>query len=335
MKRKIALALCAPVMLPVVAQAQAYGGRYTPCVNYFVVGESPCQPVASTPVAAPAAVNTPLPPSNALQTAQPPKSEVDIYLENYGKPPREFVEFYLRPTAENAMKWVTTYNNLMQKSQALSRSWSQADELYNAARAKGVNPLSLVSGSAVRGYNLSEYALSTSHTEALTTAADQQAVQMAEAVGKAEVKNQPVHLGAFAEGGDQAVEMAPVHLTYFFSATCPYCVKMTSELSNLFKEMKGKLTLTCVDVTPLSASHKPDPANVEGKLPCAWRTPKDGEVESVPVMQTPTMLIARKGMEKPVRLSGYVPATTLMVYLTGASVSPVGASTVPVMGQFR
>jgi hypothetical protein len=103
---------------------------------------------------------------------------------------------------------------------------------------------------------------------------------------------------------------------------------MTPELASIFKEMKGKLTLTCVDVTPLSATQKPDPANMEGKLPCAWRTPAEGEVETVPVQQTPTLLISRGG-GKPTRLSGYVPATTLMVYLTGTSTPPEGASTQP------
>lgn len=329
MKIKTALALSLPVALPasVLAQVDPYDGRYTPCVNYYVVGESPCQPMASTPLpAAPSAAPTTTPPATAVT---PAKSEVDQYLENYGKPPREFVEFYLHPSPENAMKWVTTYNNLIQRSQSLSRSWSQADNLYQTAVSQGLDPMTVVSSSVkIPSYNPQQYPLDATHAEALADAADAQAAQMAHTAASLSTEKKEIRLGAFADTPDQNTPQDAVHLTYYFSATCPYCAKMTPELSSIFNDMKGKLTLTCVDVTPLSTTHKADPSNIEGKLPCSWRTPKEDEVESVPVQQTPTMLIQR-GDAKPVRLSGYVPASTLMLYLRGTSAPPAGASTVP------
>src|SRR4051812_972560 len=106
------------LLLPLVAHAQdTYNGKYAPCVDYFTVGNSNCSPVASTPIIVqmPASAN-----ATVAAASAPPKDAVTQYLDNYGKPPREFVEFYLNPTAENAMKWVATYNQMVQRSQSLS-----------------------------------------------------------------------------------------------------------------------------------------------------------------------------------------------------------------------
>lgn len=321
-KRALLAALLAIPAAPAMAQTI---NNYTPCVDYYALGESPCNaPAVPTPTiiiqqnAASTQASTPL----------PPKSEVDQYLENYGKPPREFVEFYLNPTPENAMKWVSTYNSLIQRGQALSRTWDQADKLYEAAQNQGVNPLALVSSTAPAPAAIPSATVP--GVDNLTLAAEKGAAQLATVNAGFGAPSKAVHIGAFASVPDSALPDAPVHLTYYFSATCPYCAKMTPELANIFNDMKGKLTLTCVDVTPLSATQRPRPENIAGKLPCAWRVPNEGEVESIPVQQTPTMIITRANA-KPIRLSGFIPTTTMMLYLTGAPQPPAGASTMPVI----
>lgn len=326
MKITNALALLLPTLLPAMAHAQnyTYSGKYSPCVDYYTVGSSPCQPIASTPIV----INMPAPQNAAQAVAapQPPKDEVAKYLENYGKPPREFVEFYLNPSPENAMKWVATYNSMVQRSQALSRSWTQADAMYEDAVAKGLDPNTLVANKlpGVTNFNVP---LSAMHTEALAQAADARAAQTAKPTATFAPQPSEVRLGAFADNTGAADAAGKVHLTYYFSDTCPYCAKMTPELASIFNNMNGKLTLTCVDVTPLSATHRPSPDNIAGKLPCNWRTPNEDEVETANIQQTPTMLISR-GSGKPLRLSGYVPMATMMGYLTGAP-SPAAASTTP------
>jgi thiol-disulfide isomerase/thioredoxin len=262
-----------------------------PCLNYYTVGESDCRPSASTPVARPPErsanpVNAPLAPS-----------EVDKYLADYGKPPREFVEFYLNPTPENATKWVVAYQQILQKGNDMSRAWNEADQLYKAqqspvapvqqapqsiAPAPEPEPLPpQVSGSASQGVPPSFG-------------------------GIADRLNQVRN--ADPQAGSQATS-----LTYYFSQTCPYCARTTPDLATISNEMPGKLAFTCVDVTPVGPSNRPDSTYITSKLPCNWRLPEAGEIDREGVRQTPTLVIQKPG-SIPVRLSGYVPLVQLRSY---------------------
>lgn len=261
------------------------------CLSYYTVGDSDCKPVASTPVKRPQTA-----PATAPQLVQP-VGEVDKFLDNYGKPPREFVEFYLNPTSENARKWVATYQGIIQKGQDISKAWNQADELYKGA---GTSTAPVLQGTA----------------PAVTEPPVAAAVMAPPAMAP-----QPVatSFGAFAEqsqagtAGPAGVRNSPIDLTYYFSQTCPYCAKMTPDLAALSKEKSGKLELTCVDVTPVGPRNRPDEAYITSKLPCKWRLPEEGEVDREAVRQTPTLVI-RKGGVTPVRLSGYVPLAQLRQY---------------------
>ena len=88
---------------------------------------------------------------------------------------------------------------------------------------------------------------------------------------------------------------------------------MTPDLAILSKEKEGKLAFTCVDVTPVGPTIRPNEAYITSKLPCKWRLPDEGEVVRENVAQTPTMIIQRQG-EAAVRLSGYVPLAQLRNY---------------------
>ena len=261
------------------------------CINYYTVGESNCRPTASTPVERPAER------PQALSTAAKPQSDVDKYLADYGKPPREFVEFYLNPTPENATKWVSAYQQLLQKGQTMSKAWDDADQLYKAQQ-QTVVPVLQVPQSLVPE----------SEPEAAPQPVSKPAVQVPAPSfgGIAErmnmVKNTPAGM------------VQPLtSLVYYFSQTCPYCARTTPELTVISSEFLGKLAFTCVDVTPVGASSRPDESYITSKLPCNWRLPESGEVEREGVRQTPTLVIQKPG-SSPVRLSGYVPLTQLRSY---------------------
>lgn len=274
-----------------VTSVFAAPAKEKPCIDYYSVGASNCQPIDSTPL------NVAPLTSGAPQSSVQPQSEVDRYLADYGKPPREFVEFYLNPTSENASKWVTTYQQMIQKGQDLSKAWSQADQLYAARNA------AVPSG------------LPASPTPEVISAAAVQADQSMQMPSVLPSQS----FGAFAgSSGNGAVAASGVRekgysLTYYFSQTCPYCARMTPDLAILSKEMGNKLALTCVDVTPVGPQSRPDEAYITSKLPCKWRLPDEGEVERQQVRQTPTLWVQKEGSAS-VRLSGYVPISQLRRY---------------------
>ena len=277
-------------MMGMMALSTAWGADPS-CLSYYTVGDSKCQPVASTPVkaSAPKAATTP--------QLVPPPTEVDKFLDNYGKPPREFVEFYLNPTAENAQKWVTTYQGIIQKGQDISKAWNQADQLYKGAGSQAAQPQPALGAQAAP-----QEAPATPSIAAVQPVAP--AVQSFGAFGNVVVST---------PGASGGVRLSPVSLTYYFSQTCPYCARMTPDLAVISKEQSSKLAFTCVDVTPVGATSRPYEAFITSKLPCKWRLPEEGEVEREGVRQTPTLVIQKEG-QSPVRLSGYVPLTQLRQY---------------------
>ena len=269
------------------------------CIDYFTVGNSKCQPVASTPIA-PVMGGQP-PQLLAPKSPEVPKSDVDQYLDNYGKPPREFVEFYLNPTADNAKKWVNTYQQMLQKGQDLSKAWSDADQQYSASANKAASVLASPAAPP-------EPAPLQPTTVPLGSSASSGVSQ--------QINNS---IGAFS-GGTSALSSAsgvgvetPIKLTYYFSQVCPYCARTTPDLSILSKEISSKLTFTCVDVTPETAQSAPNATYITAQLPCAWRLPEPGELDNESVRQTPTLVI-QKGSSNKVRLSGYVPLAQLRQY---------------------
>lgn len=258
------------------------------CLNYYTIGDTKCRPAASTPL------EKPEPVSSKSPELVPPPSEVDRFLDNYGKPPREFVEFYLNPTPENAARWASAYQQIIEKGKALSKAWSEAEQT-------GTPPA----------------APTTPITEAATDSATRPPAPPV--MPAAQSVNANLRFGGLAivnEGSQPAgggVRQTPVNLTYYFSQTCPYCARMTPNLSIISRENAGKLAFTCVDVTPLGADNRPEEAFITSKLPCKWRLPEEGEVEREGVNLTPTTIIRKEG-GAPVRLFGYVPLSQLRQY---------------------
>jgi protein-disulfide isomerase len=312
MKKTHLLPLTALVLAPAYGVAQ---DKYTTCVNYYTSGDATCPAAPSNALLVPSQVTNTAPrllapAADSTPPADPMEAQVDKYLENYGKPPREFVEFYLNPTQENAMKWVATYQQMLKRGQALSQNWNQADELYSQGGYGNISnsisslpPVPTLPGTV-------------SGPASLAPATVPQVSQQPDSPPASASS-----IGAFASTAASPVSdiggvPVPVTLSYYFSATCPYCEKMTPELNEIENKMKSELKLTCIDLTPLGPTVRADPANIASKLGCQWRMPQEGEVEKLNIQQTPTLLIQR-GSEAPVRLSGYVPQAQLESYITG------------------
>tara|TARA_Y100000590_G_scaffold152035_1_gene174603 strand:+ start:37 stop:1155 length:1119 start_codon:yes stop_codon:yes gene_type:complete len=82
-----------------------------------------------------------------------------------------------------------------------------------------------------------------------------------------------------------------LEISYYFSATCPYCTKFKPELKDAIEKYgKDNVQLTCVDMTP---NGKRSPSNVKGKIDCKWRQLIPGETSRYGVSKTPTLLVKR------------------------------------------
>ena len=262
------------------------------CINYYTVGESSCE-ATPQPAVAPSA-----PELLAPQAEVSEEVKVDEFLANYGKPPREFVQFYMNPTADNARKWVEAYQQIMQKSQNISQMWADAERLYQQPEAK-VPPRRVAP--ALGAAAAVQPVAATSPSLPVT-----QASPMANFGALTGVQSLP-------KAGGILPQESPLKVTYYFSQVCPFCARMTPELSVITKNYAGKLEFTCVDVTPFSGAVAPNPAYLRDKLACQWRLPQADELQREGVAQTPTLLIQPFGKPQ-VKLSGYMSPAQLQPY---------------------
>jgi hypothetical protein len=264
------------------------------CIDFYAVGESKCEP----------APKSAQPVSGSPQLVTPPSAKtedqkVDEYLENYGKPPREFVEFYMNPTPDNAKKWVEAYQGVLQKSQNLSQMWEDAERLYGQ---QGAAP-ALKRPTAIAPVVAPQPTNTNSSAAALPSA---QASQQGNFGGLNGVST------GLQTGGVTPQDRG-LKLTYYFSQVCPFCARMTPELSVITNNYSGKLEFTCVDVTPFSGATAPNPAYLRDKLACHWRLPEGDELQREGVTQTPTLLVEPGGKPQ-VKLSGYMSQEQLKPY---------------------
>jgi len=115
-------------------------------------------------------------------------------------------------------------------------------------------------------------------------------------------------LGAFATAAD-----GQGSLTYYFSVSDPESAKMSANLNTIYRSGKSKYKFTCVDLTPLSDKFQASPAN-RGSLPCDWRMPKAGEVESLNIQQVPILVIQHPNAQ-PQQIAGVIEQQQLIELL--------------------
>lgn len=244
------------------------------------------------------------------------------------------------------MKWISKYNELLDRNFQLTVAWTQAETLYAQALNQGVSPSSLVSsslppvpdfgisipgftdnaaimGSSIPGQTYAPLGGSGLNTQgAMQTMLSGAAGITAAGEGAAPFSNvrplqedgrlgTPLMIVQKDEKTNLPIFSQPkLNMTYYFSAVCPYCKKFEPELEAVL-ESHPEVNLTCVDVTSLVSSKPSVPDNIKEIIPqCHWRLPTEGEINLQQVARTPTVLI-QWGQGQPVRINGYVSAEKL------------------------
>lgn len=325
------------------------------CLDYWNVGMSGCD--GKKPEEPEAAPPVPAAPSQIVQTTEQPvktpttlEERVQDFLDNYEKPPKEFVAFNLEPTLENALKWVQKYNEMIERNKQLTAAWSQAQQIYKTLQEQNRTdeiPALDNPSMPVPDYGVELPKEQNEQLNALTnlmkqagdpfmnksqqnTAAMFSDTQQQSLLGGTLPKN-PFAAGGISEQVDSAADEGniahtsagsvggggPVRVSYYFSAECPYCKKFEPGFQKVIEEMGSAIDVTCVDMTPSNR----DISNIHGKIDCSWRPLMSGEMEAYGVKSTPTLLVSRAPGQPVERLSGYVDYNRLRDYLINGTKS--------------
>lgn len=331
--------LCLAVVLGLLAPVAAWTAdkalETRPCLDYWAVGQSgKC--AEPKPEPKPEPVQPPPPPSPTAVQAPPPApvsptldKKIDEFIANHGKPPREFVAFYLDPTPENAVAWVAKYNEMLQRGQDIALAWTQAETLYSNAISQGVSPAALNPnafapvpdyGVPVPGFNTPAFTqLVSGSNVAANPVVPAQINQPLPPAAQPQTVNTPSGLIKPVDPVNQSFTGKPIEVSYYFSAVCPYCKKFEPGFAQVISQVKDRVKLTCVDVTPEVGAYLKTPDNIGARLPCTWRPATAEELTRLGVRQTPSLVVNR-GDDKPLELvSGYVEPEMLKNYFVAAS----------------
>ncbi len=301
-----------------------------PCVDYYAVGPSPCdvnEVTETTPEPAllpPPVVETEKEHDTVAQQQQPaqPKpppleQRVDEFLENYEKPPREFVAFNLEPTMENALKWVKAYNDMLKRDEELTRAWMQAEVLYNQAEAEGIDLAAQLNYES-RMPAVPDFGVPVDRGGLNRRAAPNALQRTQPNLRRPQDNNFQVQTAALQRPTAMRPPTASnnigggnIEITYYFSAECPYCQRFEPGFQKLIEENPGRFDVTCVDLTPSGATQN----NINGKVDCAWRPPQPGEVKQMGIKSTPSLIVNRGAGQPLERVSGFVPPDRLQTFL--------------------
>lgn len=252
------------------------------------------------------------------------EQDIEKFYNRHGKPPEEFVRFYMDPSPQNALAWVKKYNESIQRSRQLAAAWTQAQQIYNNFDEQGLElPPELLpeyvreSDEKLPPVQDLGLELPPGLDDVFGKKPEQQSVAPSEdtasAIGglggdrvQTLGEDRRIGGGPVEEAGEDLIK-----ISYYFSAKCPYCKKFEPGLSKVMKDMKGKLEVTCVDMTPGGQTAE----NVHEGINCQWRPLLPGEKNAMGVDATPTIIVDR-GPEKPLeRLSGFVDERKLRDYI--------------------
>lgn len=321
------------------------------CISYYTVGMSGCvgkQPSKTEDL--PAETNDLLPPNQVVSlpasesvsisgqvsgTEESLENRINEFLQDYNKPPREFVAFQLEPTLDNAIKWVQKYNETLERNKRIATAWSQAEKILNTLNQRGVVVPGIndfASETALPDFSAEQKAIQ----EALqgyavvdpltgkpqkTGAVQAQTAAMTQniRIGTGEGETSPPVDGSAFGGalstaannplktGNIAGATDVIRISYYFSAQCGFCKRFEPELKNIMAEFGARLAVSCVDMTP--GERKPQ--NVHEGLQCQWRPATAQEVAGFGIKATPTLIIDRGKGGPFERLAGYTTADNL------------------------
>jgi len=277
---------------PLLAQANTER-----CLDYWTVGESGCEPVPAT---------SPTVPHQEPQVVSAPTLEqrVQRFMDDYDKPPREFVAFHLEPTLDNALAWVEKYNEMTERNVQLSRAWRQAQQIHGQAQAAGVaitstfTPLPQVP-------DFRELAPAPLR-DGITSATEASRLAEGDAVNPLR-RTQPVvggRVGALREEDK-------IEVRYYFNAESVHDQQFKPQLAQALRALGDVVSAVCIDVTPAGPN-----ASYVADIPCTHRALLPGEATILNLQGTPTTLVnAPDGRSN--RIIGPQPAAVLQQQILG------------------
>lgn len=340
-------------LLPVPGHAQ------TRCVDYWTAGPSNCKKPNPEAAEKPA---RPKSQAELIEPEEPPqeeemseeekkeaklKQDIEQFYNRHGKPPEEFVRFYMDPSPANAIAWVKKYNENLQRSRQLAAAWTQAQEIYDRFEEQGMelppellpehareneNALPPVQDLGVElppgmedAFGSGQQAPMQNHQEMSVGSLNMGGANFSVPVGDdgrigGNLPPEALTIGPLS-GGDGAAEGGtrdgdgPIQISYYFSAECPFCEKFEPGFREVLEDMGNRAEVTCVDMTPSGQ----DEANIRGKIDCEWRPLLEGEMQAMGVEATPTLIVDRGGDKPLERLSGFVDEGKLRRYLIGTN----------------
>lgn len=322
---------------------------YEPCLDYYAPGMSGCTSKPPTPKQPPvpsptAVVNAPVSATISTTVAAKPRSEmtldekIDEFLKDQGKPPREFIAFYLDPTPENALRWAYKFQELQKRNYQITEAWTQAEQLVAQAQARGQNVSVLASEtlppvraltSPIPDWNgLSGEGLMGNLALPVAPTGMEGLAGMGNPLGNLSQAMNPLGqsggsltIAGIAVNPPANTTAAPVikpvaedsfYITYYFSTDCPFCRKFQPEFVQLKNELGDRLEIGCVDVSPPGA---PQSLELEVQLGCSVRKPQPDEIVKMGLKTTPTLLVRRGNAMQLERINGYVPGDKLKTWL--------------------
>lgn len=310
------------------------------CLSYTQVGASNCQGTvdrgaekeAEQTLLPEPEVQAPRPiqptPTVQIQPEEPREEDafeqkVQEYYDTYNKPPREFVEFNLNPTLENALKWAKKYEELQKRDRQLTAAWGQAQTILKDMEERGQEVPGYESMPEIPDYGAplenefkafagdlpsqqNDYS-GIAKNSALSNGAPTPGFAAGDETFSGDLFGRQdegaISIGSKPLKGESLTPVeveeptGPVDIQYYFSAECPFCEKFEKGFKVFIETFKADVEVTCVDMTPSGRKIE----NIHGKLDCRWRPAVPGEARAMGIQSTPTLLINRglgDGLEK-------------------------------------
>jgi hypothetical protein len=303
----IALNALLVTALSYAGMSVAFAAPETPrCLSYLTVGDSACD---TTPELEEEIVLDDVkekPQDDAEMTFD---EKVDDFLDNHGKPPREFVEFNLDPTLDNALRWAQKNREMMSRNKKIAAAWGQAKTILNEKEKEGeelpeFNELPEIpdygvelpkgfksfmdqpqygtvdskssSGGAVSALSIGGGGVPTTSSSGINLNASNAANGR---IGGA-VLNQAVVDGL----------RIPISISYYFSDVefCEDCADFEKGFAPMIEQFGDKVNVTCVDMTRAKIAR-----NITERINCTWRPLIRGEMNARGINQVPALIIER------------------------------------------
>lgn len=142
--------LLSPIM---VAQAMTPNSHKGKCISYWNSGALDCEEKEEKQELPPQVIiQQPVTPTVVVPKPEPKKElsekekleiqveqEVDEFLDNHGKPPREFARFMINPTLENALIWAQKYDDMLKRTKETTEAWMKAQYILKEKEAGNLN----------------------------------------------------------------------------------------------------------------------------------------------------------------------------------------------------